>query len=45
VAGEGWIEGVYWWNWLVRGEGGPSDTDYTPKGKPAAVELEGAWNG
>jgi hypothetical protein len=44
VAGVDWIEGVYWWNWLARGGGGPADTDYTPKGKPAADELAGAWN-
>lgn len=45
ASGAGWIEGVYWWNWLVNGEGGPLDRDYTPKGKPAAGELAGAWNG
>jgi hypothetical protein len=45
VADKDWIEGVYWWNWLARGGGGVSDTDYTPSGKPAAAELAGAWNG
>jgi len=44
VASADWIEGVYWWNWLARGGGGPSNTDYTPKGKPAVNELAGAWN-
>ena len=38
-----WIEGIYWWNWLANGAGGPENTDYTPAGKPAAEELRGAW--
>jgi len=32
--GQGVIEGVYFWNWF--GFGGPKDTTYTPRGKPAA---------
>ncbi|MCH7549462.1 MAG: hypothetical protein IH969_08025, partial [Candidatus Krumholzibacteriota bacterium] len=39
-----WIEGLYWWNWLASGNGGPSNTDYTPSGKPAEKELSDAWN-
>ncbi len=38
-----WIEGIYWWNWLASGDGGPENTDYTPAGKPATEELKGAW--
>jgi hypothetical protein len=45
VAGKGWIEGVYWWNWLAQGGGGAANTDYTPNDKPAEGELAGAWNG
>lgn len=40
-----WIEGLYWWNWLASGDGGPANTDYTPSGKPAEKELADAWNG
>lgn len=29
-----WLAGVYWWNWF--GFGGPKDTNYTPRMKPAA---------
>lgn len=32
------LGGVFFWNWW--GEGGPSCTDYTPRGKPAAGVLE-----
>lgn len=32
--------GVYWWNWF--GFGGPEDTNYTPRKKPAAKVVE-AW--
>lgn len=28
------LQGVYFWNWF--GFGGPKDTNYTPRGKPAA---------
>ena len=38
-----WIDGLYWWNWLVDGSGGPDNTDYTPDGKPAQGELTRAW--
>jgi hypothetical protein len=34
---ERWLQGVYFWNWF--GGGGPQDGDYTPRGKPAALEL------
>jgi hypothetical protein len=43
VSGKSWIEGMYWWNWLAGGEGGPQNRDYTPFGKPAQEELTGAW--
>ena len=39
----GWIEGIDWWNWRADGTGGPSNLDYTPEGKPAALELRAAW--
>ena len=41
---DGWA-GLYWWNWLVDGSGGPLDDNYTPAGKPAEEELEAAWSG
>lgn len=36
------LRGVYFWNWF--GFGGPLDTNYTPRGKPAAEVLR-AWYG
>lgn len=31
-----WFAGVYWWKWRSSlDDGGPSDSDYTPRGKPA----------
>jgi hypothetical protein len=38
-----WIDGLLWWNWLASGGGGPSDPDYTPRGKPAEEEFTRAW--
>lgn len=38
-----WVRGVYWWNWLARGTPAQELGDYTPKGKPAQVELMNAW--
>lgn len=38
-----WVAGMYWWNWNADGSGGPSNTDYTPAGKPAQFELSGSW--
>ena len=40
-----WLEGVFWWNWPASGEGGPSNTDFTARGKPAASELSNSWGG
>jgi hypothetical protein len=34
------LAGVYFWDWY--GEGGPKDTRYTPRGKPAAGVIR-AW--
>jgi hypothetical protein len=34
------LEGIYWWNWF--GVGGPQDTNYTPRGKPAERIIR-AW--
>ena len=39
-AGQPWLQGVYWWNWF--GFGGSEDTNYTPRGKPAAALIR-AW--
>jgi hypothetical protein len=36
------LAGIYFWNWY--GIGGPEDTDYTPRGKPAAKEIA-RWYG
>ena len=45
TAEESWIAGLYWWNWLANGSGGVNNTDYTPNGKPAEMELKRAWKG
>ena len=37
-AGQPVIDGVYFWNWF--GFGGPKDTGYTPRGKPAAEAMK-----
>ncbi len=42
LGGEPTIRGVFWWNWF--GFGGPSDSQYTPRGKPAADVLR-CWYG
>jgi glycosyl hydrolase family 113 len=37
-ADQRWLLGIFWWDIPpTRDQGGPSDTDYTPIGKPAAV--------
>ncbi len=38
-AGAERLRGVYWWNWF--GWGGPTDGNYTPRGKPAAGVIRG----
>jgi hypothetical protein len=43
TARESWITGIYWWNWPALQPGGPSSSDYTPRGKPAADILRKAW--
>jgi hypothetical protein len=35
------LAGVFWWNWW--GEGGATDTGYTPRGKPAEKVLRAIW--
>lgn len=40
--GETRLAGAYFWNWF--GWGGPTSREYTPRGKPAAGEIE-AWYG
>jgi len=37
------LQGVYWWNWF--GFGGAEDTNYTPRGKPAADVIERWYKG
>lgn len=43
LAEPDWIEGVYWWNWLANGAGGPLNRDFTPFGKEAEQVLRDAW--
>jgi hypothetical protein len=43
TGNQGWLAGVYWWNWPADGSGGQTNLDFTPRGKPAAEELRGAW--
>lgn len=40
--GEDRLAGAYFWNWF--GWGGPTSKEYTPRAKPAALEV-GAWYG
>lgn len=41
-ANQPWLLGMYWWSIIPRrNQGGPSDADYTPIGKPAARVLRG----
>lgn len=36
-----WLQGIYWWNWEPDpSRGGPSDSGYTPQGKPAETVLK-----
>lgn len=37
-AGKGVLDGAYFWNWF--GFGGPDDSTYTPRGKPAAKVMK-----
>jgi hypothetical protein len=45
VSGEPWIEGLAWWDWTIQDSGGPTDSGYTPRGKPALDVLTSAWGG
>jgi hypothetical protein len=38
-----WMQGAFWWDWPVSAPA-PGDTDYNPRGKPAA-ELLTTWYG
>ena len=38
-----WINGMFWWNWLADGQGGYNNSDYTPAGKPAELEITNTW--
>lgn len=44
VAGEdGWLKGAYFWIWYTDpGWGGPGNSDFTPRGKPAE-EILRSW--
>ncbi|MFP4241771.1 MAG: glycoside hydrolase family 113 [Chitinispirillaceae bacterium] len=37
------IAGVYWWQWELGKVGGPGNTDYTPRGKPAEEQIRKYW--
>jgi hypothetical protein len=38
-----WFEGIYWWNWEPDPSlGGPTDSGYTPQGKPVENVLK-SW--
>lgn len=43
IGDKPWIEGIYWWNWLVDASPTQELKDFTPRGKPAEAELVGAW--
>ncbi len=43
TSDQDWIAGMYWWNWSADGAGGPQNSDYTPAGKPAQLELSRSW--
>lgn len=44
VAAEPWVRGLFWWNWLADGSGGPANLDFTPLGKDAEDVLRSTWN-
>jgi hypothetical protein len=40
VSGQSWLAGMFWWQWSPDpDDGGPTDTGYTPHGKPAEQVL------
>ena len=45
-AGQSWLAGMFWWQWSPDpADGGPSDTGYTPHGKPAEDVLRSWYRG
>jgi hypothetical protein len=43
--GKPWLAGIYWWKWpTTLDDGGPTDDNFTPNGKPAAAVVE-RWYG
>lgn len=45
ISGKSWLEGVFWWQWMPDPDhGGPADTGYSPRGKPAEAVLR-SWFG
>jgi hypothetical protein len=44
-AGQSWLAGMFWWQWSPDpADGGPTDTGYSPHGKPAEDVLR-SWYG
>jgi hypothetical protein len=44
VAGVNFIAGMYWWQWMPDpNHGGPNDTGYSPRGKPAEAALRARY--
>jgi hypothetical protein len=45
ISGKSWLAGIFWWQWMPdQDHGGPTDTGYSPHGKPAESVLR-AWFG
>lgn len=43
ISGKSWLAGIFWWQWMPDpNHGGPTDTGYSPHGKPAEIVLR-SW--
>ncbi len=43
LADQSWLAGIFWWQWMPDPQhGGPTDTGYSPHGKPAEIVLR-SW--
>ena len=41
-----WVQGIVWWNWEAWGDqGGPADSDFTTRNKPAELVIRERWAG
>lgn len=40
-----WCQGMYWWKWYEKPEGGSHAHDYSPEGKPAEAVLKRWYRG